>query len=121
IERKTIRLQAGGWFFYFITKPNDMKTILKTLGIALGLIAIAAVAGGMYISFSDLPSYENKAREITVVADSASLAEGQRIVTTLCASCHTSSYGRLCGVYLPDAEMFGRIYAPNITQHPKYG
>lgn len=98
-----------------------MKNLLKTLGIVLGFVVMAAVAGGMYISFSDLPSYENKAPQITVIADSASLAEGQRIVTTLCASCHTSSDGRLGGGYMPDAEMFGRIYAPNITQHPKYG
>ncbi len=98
-----------------------MKTTIKIIkyvlmaALAVVLILIA------YIWISPIPSYENKAPQLSVTTDSAHVAEGARIASMLCVSCHLSSDGKLGGARVLDANEFGEIYAPNITGHPEYG
>lgn len=98
-----------------------MKRFLKIAGIVLGVIVLALLAVVAYIQFAPLPTYESKSPEITVAADSLQLAEGEKIVNTLCANCHMSEDGKLGGKHMADAGAFGEVYSPNITKHPEHG
>lgn len=99
---------------------------MKKIWVFLALVALVlflVFAGGyLWVANSDIPFYDNEAPEnFTVVADSASIAEGARMARMMCAQCHESNDGRLGGGFMPDTKEFGKIYAPNITQHPDYG
>ena len=98
-----------------------MKGCFKYLGliVTIGIFVALAVAG--YVRFSDIPSYENKALDLSIDGDSALIAEGARMASMMCANCHRSKDGKLGGNYMADAQSFGEIYASNITQHPDYG
>ena len=103
--------------------PNQMKIkrllkiILWTIGILLAVLVLIA----SFIHFSGIPKYESKAPELTIKPDSAMVAEGARMAMMTCAVCHKSKDGKLGGAHMPDTEAFGEVYAPNITQHVKYG
>ncbi len=97
-----------------------MKKLLKILGAILASLTLIVAALVLYINFKSLPTYENHAPDLTVKLDSSSIAEGQKIATMLCAHCHSSKDGKLGGG-LMEKSALGDIYAPNITQHPKYG
>jgi mono/diheme cytochrome c family protein len=71
----------------------------------------------LYINSKGIPSYENKAPEMTITADSTMVAEGTRMANIMCASCHMGKDGKLSGSYMSDVTDFGKIYAPNITKH----
>lgn len=94
-----------------------MKIILLSL---LGLL-VAAFILAMYVNFSGLPHYENKAPELAVEITEARVTEGARMAAVLCIHCHGSMDGRLGGAKMNDAGEFGVIYAPNITKDPLYG
>ena len=98
-----------------------MKRFLKFSGYFIGIIVLLAIIFGGYIQLSSLPVYENKAISIEVVSDSMKLAEGEKIVNTLCSSCHLSEDGKLGGKEMIDASSFGKIFSTNITNHPKHG
>lgn len=95
-----------------------MKTTLKILKYVVISAMLLLLVTGTYIYFSPIPSYENKAPTLKISGDSAMVAEGARIASMLCVSCHLSADGRLGGARVVDANDFGEIYAPNITQHP---
>ena len=99
-----------------------MKKVLKILGLILGLLILIVAGAAAWIGLSPIPSYENKApKEFTVTSDSAAIAEGARMASMLCVGCHESEDGKLGGAYMPDTEEFGKIWSPNITQHPEHG
>lgn len=99
-----------------------MKKFLKILGIFIGVISAAALTGAAWIHFSGIPEYEANPPELTVKADSAMVAEGKRLATMVCQNCHMSSNGLMEGNEMKDLpEMFGRVWAPNITKDTKYG
>ncbi len=98
-----------------------MKKLLKILGIIVGLIILLLVLGAAYINFSPLPTYEVKAPEINVVADSAKIAEGHRLATMVCNQCHLDKQ-KLQGTQMLDLDpSFGKAWSANITQHPEHG
>ena len=98
-----------------------MKKLLKILAYLLGLILVLALIFFLYINFSSLPTYENKAPDLKVESDSLKVLEGQKIVKTLCSACHKGEDGRLSGREMIDASAFGEIHASNITYHPEHG
>jgi mono/diheme cytochrome c family protein len=98
-----------------------MKKLLKIGGIILGVIVLLVLALVAFIQFSPLPTFETNAPEINVQPDSAKLAEGEKIVKTLCASCHMSDDGKLGGNHMVDAGSFGEIHSANLTNHPELG
>lgn len=97
-----------------------MRRILKWAGILLGGLLLLVLGFVLYINFSPLATYENKAPDLKIQADSAMLAEGARIVQMHCAQCHRSKDGKLGGNLMEDGAL-GTVYAPNITQHPEHG
>ncbi len=98
-----------------------MKRFFKYFGLLVLLIIAIAILAGIVINAKGIPFYENKAPDLTISVDSAGIAEGARMASMLCVSCHGSNDGRLGGNHMVDAAEFGEIHAPNITQHPTFG
>lgn len=98
-----------------------MKRFLKVIGALIGILLILALVFAAYVQLSAFPTYENKAPNITIQPDSIKMAEGEKIVQTLCSACHLSDDGKLGGKFMADATVFGKIYSTNITQHPTHG
>ena len=98
-----------------------MKKALKIIGMLLGMVLLLIVLGAAYFNVKGIPSYENKAPELTVNVDSAGIAEGARMASMMCANCHRSEDGKLGGMHMDDTKEFGFIHSTNITQHPEYG
>lgn len=98
-----------------------MKKFLKPIGAIFGILLVIALIFVAYIQFSPLPTFDNNAPTLSVQSDSVKLAEGEKIVKTLCTSCHMSEDGKLGGKEMVDASAFGEIHSSNITNHPKYG
>ncbi|MBX2815683.1 MAG: cytochrome c [Saprospiraceae bacterium] len=98
-----------------------MKRPLKIVVAVVGILLLLALAFVAYIQFSSFPTYENKAPVLNVTSDSIKLAEGEKIVKTLCSSCHMSEDGKLGGRHMVDASAFGEVHATNITRHSEHG
>ncbi|HKK89408.1 MAG TPA: cytochrome c, partial [Saprospiraceae bacterium] len=99
-----------------------MKKIWVFLALAALLLFLVIAGGYIWVANSDIPYYENEAPDnFTVTMDSSLIAEGARMARLMCSQCHGSEDGKLGGGFMPDTKEFGKIYAPNITQHPKYG
>ncbi|MCB0641933.1 MAG: c-type cytochrome [Phaeodactylibacter sp.] len=98
-----------------------MKKVLKILGIILGVLVLLIGGTLMYFNVKGIPSYEVKAPDLKVIADSALIARGEYIVSNTCINCHRGKDGKLSGKFLEDSPGFGKFYAPNITQHPTAG
>lgn len=99
-----------------------MKKVFKIVAIIIGIVLVAGIAGAAYIHFDGIPKYEAKPPALTVVADSAMIAEGQRHAKMVCNQCHMGTGGTLEGGPLLDMPaMFGKVWAANITKHEKYG
>lgn len=98
-----------------------MKKTLKIVKYFILIVLAIVVLVVGYIWMSPIPSYENKAPQLTVISDSIKVAEGARIASMLCVTCHKSDDGKLGGGRVKDADDFGEIYAPNITNHPEFG
>jgi mono/diheme cytochrome c family protein len=97
-----------------------MKKVLKILGIILGVIVVVVLLGAATIHFGGIPSYEVKAPDLKVEADSAMIAEGKRIAGMLCANCHRGEDGKLSGHFMNDlVPEFGKVWVPNITHSDK--
>lgn len=95
-----------------------MKRLLKIAGIIIGVLFLIFLLFVGYIQWGPFPVYENQATEISYTFDSLDVEKGARIATMTCAGCHMSSDGKFGGMYMKDNDSFGKIYAPNITQHP---
>ena len=99
-----------------------MKRVLKILGIVLGVVVLVILIFAAKINFSPIASYDVELKEVTVTSDSATLVRGKQIVLTLCYNCHSNKEtGRMSGGHLSSVEIFGNIYAPNITSHAEMG
>ncbi len=98
-----------------------MSKLIQYLSIAIGVLVIIFVVFGAYIQFAPIPSFENQAPELSITTDSTKLAEGEKLVQTLCTMCHMSEDGKLGGKHMVDASQFGTIYSTNISKHPEHG
>lgn len=100
-----------------------MKKVLLVLLVVVGIIVLIAGAAAAYINFSDLPHYETKKFDYKATATPEKLERGKKLVSMLCASCHTNpETGLLTGQHFIEVPPeFGTIYSQNITQDPTYG
>ena len=97
-------------------KKSIKIVLFSLLGVILVLFILA-----MFVNFSGLPYYENNAEELYIETTEARVTEGARMASILCLQCHGSTDGKLGGAYMSDVQIFGEVYAPNITQHPELG
>ncbi|MBK8489504.1 MAG: c-type cytochrome [Saprospirales bacterium] len=99
-----------------------MNKGLKIVGFILGGILTIILAVAAWIQFSSLPTFEVVPPVVELPVDSLSLAQGQKIVTTVCAHCHLGEDGKMSGRLFSQAtDPFGEMYSANITQHPAKG
>lgn len=102
-------------------KPKGMKTlkrVLKIAGLGLGALLLLLVIGGLYIHFSQ-ETFPLEVKPLQVELSPARVEHGSIIVGGLCAQCHGGEDGKLSGSVMEEAGDFGRIVAPNLTQHPE--
>lgn len=100
-----------------------MKRILKWGGLVIGALLLLLVIGVIVINARGIPSYENAAPQLTIEYTPERIAQGERIVSMVCAECHRSEQGNvLTGKKLLDIpKSFGTAYSSNITNDPEYG
>ncbi len=99
-----------------------MKKVLKIFGYLLLGLLVLVLGMAAYIQISPFPTYHDvPVPDIKIVPDSARLAEGARLATTICAHCHRGADGKLSGALWIDDPDFGKIWSANITQDPKVG
>lgn len=99
-----------------------MKKVFKILGILLGVVILAGLAGFAFISFRGIPSYEANPPTVTVSLTADRVAQGEKLVNMLCVHCHQAESGILEGKFLAENDpAFGVAHASNITQDPEHG
>jgi len=99
-----------------------MKKVLKFIAILIGVVVLAIGGFALWVHFRGIPSYATSPPDLTVVPDSALIAEGQRLSTLVCQSCHLSSNGKMEGKLMADMpKEFGKVWSANITKDTKYG
>jgi mono/diheme cytochrome c family protein len=94
-----------------------MKRVLRWLrNTVIGVIALALIAAAVIYAMSELTlrrSYEARGTSVPIPADSASIAEGERLARIRgCPGCHEPS---LEGGMFIDEPMLARVAAPNLT------
>jgi cytochrome c553 len=94
-----------------------MRKVLKWLGVALGALVGLVVVGFLVLTLISnrkaSVAYAVAPAALTIPADAASIAEGERLVAIrACADCHGE--GLAGGVFLDDPAL-GTIYAANLT------
>ena len=94
-----------------------MRTLLKLLGIVLGvaaLLAIVALATLYLVSERRIDRrYEVAAEDIALPSDPGAIERGAHVaILRGCTACHG---GDLAGRTFVDDTMLGRVYAPNLT------
>jgi len=97
-------------------KKSFKIVLFSVLGIIILLFCLV-----MFVNVAGIPSYENEAEELFVEITEERVAEGARMAAILCIQCHGSTDGLLGGSPMEDVTVFGKIYAPNISQHPQLG
>jgi len=100
-----------------------MRNKLRILALLLGLIFALIVLFCALISIRGIPTYEVNLVDHTVITTPQSLARGEKLTRSLCASCHADSKtGKLTGTEMLDApKEFGRIFSQNITNDKTWG
>lgn len=98
-----------------------MKKFLKISGIVFGALVLILLITAVYINFSEIPTYEVNAPNLTVKIDSASVAEGRRMALMTCFQCHMNGTKLEGKIMEDDSSPFGKVWARNITQHKENG
>lgn len=100
-----------------------MKKLLGVLKYVLAIVFILFGAVFLYLTCSDVPSYDIEPVSFKSTSTPAAIARGQKLTAMLCANCHMNAEtGKLSGKQMLDAPPeFGVIYAPNITQDRTHG
>jgi mono/diheme cytochrome c family protein len=100
-----------------------VKKILKWLGGAAAVLALALGGFAGYVASRPLPRYPVRQTAFTVEATPERVARGKRHVELLCAGCHfDSSTGGLTGKRMVDLPpQFGVAFSKNITSDREKG
>ncbi|MEW5959647.1 MAG: c-type cytochrome [Chloroflexota bacterium] len=95
-----------------------MRTIIKWLGIAVGILVALLVIAAAFIYFRSEAvmnkQYSVQVADIPIPADPAAIERGRHLVTSAsaCIDCHGEN---LAGGIVVDDPALGRIVAPNLT------
>ena len=99
-----------------------MKKALKIIAILIGVVVLAIGGFAAWVHFRGIPSYPTAPPNLTVVADSALVADGQRLATLVCQNCHLAPNGKMEGKLMDDMpKEFGKVWSQNITRDTTYG
>jgi mono/diheme cytochrome c family protein len=100
-----------------------MNKALKYLLYLIGAVVVFALLFVVFIQVKGIPNYEAKDPGGKVEATPVRIAQGKKIVTMVCGSCHMNNEThQLTGHFMDDApKEFGEIWSKNITNHPTKG
>lgn len=100
-----------------------MKKVLKIIGIILAAVVVLLICFAAYIQISGIPSYDVNAPEsYAIKSDSASIANGEKLVRLTCMDCHINYDNKLLeGKKMYDIPpAFGEVWSANLN-HPETG
>src|SRR3974390_1457323 len=100
-----------------------MRKILKSIGILMCALSVAAVGFAAYVAIRGIPFYTHPVIQFHVKFTPESVARGRKLARLLCMDCHFDPATRaLTGKRMRDVPAkFGTIFAPNITQDSVHG
>lgn len=102
-----------------------MRKALRILLYLVAVLLVAVLGMAAYINWGGEPTFEAvPVPDLQVEMDSASIANGYKLVTSGCQGCHGGPSGKLEGVRFEDEaanQAFGEYYTANITKHPTEG
>lgn len=100
-----------------------MKRVIRYTAYSFAFLLLIILIGVSYVSMNGIPKYEVSKMDYTYRSDSIILLRGQKLVLTLCASCHMNTETRKFtgGRMLDLPKEFGEVYIPNITHDKHYG
>jgi cytochrome c2 len=99
-----------------------MKKAFRYLLIVLGVVVVLVAGAAGFVAVRGIPSYDVEKVELKVEATPERLAQGQRLASMLCNSCHLDpNTGKLTGKKMEEASVFGEIYSKNITKDMEHG
>ncbi|HMQ47232.1 MAG TPA: c-type cytochrome [Saprospiraceae bacterium] len=95
-----------------------MKKVFKSLGIAIGVIVLALLILLAYAYLTPMKRFPVQDISVQLPVDSMNLAQGKKLVETVCAHCHLGEDGKLSGrLFNRKEDPFGEMWSANITQH----
>ncbi|RYY59237.1 MAG: cytochrome c, partial [Chitinophagaceae bacterium] len=99
-----------------------MKKALRYLGLLLlGLVVIVGLFAS-FVAIRGIPSYKATTVQLQVASSPARIAQGQKLASMLCRSCHLDpNTNRFTGRRMDEVPQFGTIYARNITHDQSHG
>jgi len=99
-----------------------MKKALRILGIVAVTIFAIIVILASWVNLSPLPKYDHMELDLAIISDSSHIAQGRKVVETVCWYCHQGQDGKLSGKIFTDADSeFGEIWSANLTSHQQSG
>ncbi|MCC6412193.1 MAG: c-type cytochrome [Saprospiraceae bacterium] len=103
-----------------------MKRLLKISAYVLGSVVLLVAGVALFVQLRGIPDYAYDMpahiASLEVPKDSAHVARGAVLGTTLCKACHLNNEGKLAGKMLEDIPVvFGTAASLNITKDPVHG
>ncbi len=99
-----------------------MKRVLKLVLGLIGFVLLLGLGGAAFIHFRGIPSYDPPKVDLQVEVTPERVAQGVKISSMLCQSCHAGEDKRMTGKWIADLPAeFGKIYSMNITQDTFFG
>ncbi|MBG8553645.1 c-type cytochrome [Hymenobacter guriensis] len=101
-----------------------MKKIFRILGFTVAGVLFLVACAAAFVSVRGVPSYDPpKPLVAKIDYTPVRVAQGQKIVNSMCADCHRNqATGALTGKPLDDMPVaFGKVYSANITQDKAHG
>ena len=77
-----------------------MKKVLKIALIVIGVVVLIVAGGAIYLSASDLPTYDAQPVTIKVDVTPERIANGKRLAYMMCNHCHLNSQTRTASAHL---------------------
>lgn len=101
-----------------------MRKALKIGGLLVAVVVFIGACALSYVAARGIPSYDKPTvRLAPIEATPERLAQGEKIVQSMCADCHLNpATRRLSGKFLDEVPpAFGKLYSANITQDRQHG
>ena len=99
-----------------------MKKVFRYLLIFIVIIVVLVGCFAAYVAIRGIPSYTAEKIELKVTSTPEKLAQGQKLASMLCKSCHfNDGTGKFTGRKLDEVTQFGEIYSKNITKDAAHG
>ncbi|MEP6951897.1 MAG: hypothetical protein ABI863_21590 [Ginsengibacter sp.] len=93
-----------------------MKKAFKVILIVVLVVIVIAGSLALFINFRKMPVYHAEKITIKVEATTQRIAQGKKLASMLCFSCHYNEQTqKFTGRLLSEAPQFGEIHSANIT------